>query len=238
MATESRLAFTPNLVVGLSIMLLGVVLMLDRLGVDVMTVLRLWPILLILFGASVVFQALSGGAGAAERDRPIVSPGLVVVLVVGFLFVTQAQRRSADGPRDTDAPTSSLFAVMARDYRQNHSPDFRGAEMTSIMGRTELDLRQAVINPDEPAVIDVFGLMGSVVIRVPEGWQVDLQSVHVLGGSSDARPAAGPAERPAEPAGPAPADALERDEGAGATGATPRVIVRGFMMLGGVAVRS
>ena len=239
MATESRLAFTPNLVVGLSIMLLGVVLMLDRLGVvDFMSVLRLWPILLILFGASVVFQSLYGGAGAVERDRPIVSPGLVFMLVIVFLFVTQAQRRTAEGPRDSDAPTASLFAVMARDSRTNHSPDFRGGEMTTIMGQTELDLRQAVIRPDEPAVIDVFGLMGHVIIRVPPEWQVDLQSVHVLARARDTRPAPAQDARPGERPEPAPWDALERDERAAAAGTPPRVIVRCFMMLGRVAVRS
>lgn len=239
MASESRLAFTPNLVVGLSIMLLGVVLMLDRLGVvDFMSILRFWPILLILFGASVVFQAWHGGTGAAERDRPIVSPGLVFVLVIAFLLVTQAQRRSAEGPTDTDASTASLFALMARDSRTNHSPDFRGGEMTTIMGRTELDLRQAVVRPDEPAVIDVFGLMGHVIIRVPPEWQVDVQSVHVLAGARDTRPAPAQDARPGARAEPAPGDAVERDERAPAAGAPPRVIVRGFMMFGRVAVRS
>ena len=59
--------------------------------------------------------------------------------------------------------------------------------MTSIMGGTQLDLRQATMAPGEEAVIDVFAVMGGAIVRIPEGWIVDVQATSVMGGIKDQR---------------------------------------------------
>jgi hypothetical protein len=63
--------------------------------------------------------------------------------------------------------------------------------MTSVMGGTRLDLRQAAVAPGEEATVDVFGLMGAVEVIVPETWIVDVQTTAVMGGVRDRRGVAG-----------------------------------------------
>ena len=63
-------------------------------------------------------------------------------------------------------------------------------------------------------MIDVFTLMGESMIRVPDGWQVDLRATAVMGGVRDRRTAPG-----------------------GAAGA-PRIVIRGFVMWGALVIRS
>src|SRR5262245_29121636 len=57
MTTESRVTITPQLVIGIFIMLIGVLLTLDRLRIlDSSYTLRLWPAALVVFGAWLASQ--------------------------------------------------------------------------------------------------------------------------------------------------------------------------------------
>ena len=77
---ETRSGFTPNLVVGIGVTLLGVVLTLDKLQVtNALLWLPYWPMLLVLFGLSIAYQALRGGRG--DKAPPILSAPLVIVLI-------------------------------------------------------------------------------------------------------------------------------------------------------------
>lgn len=240
MATNHRLSFTPNLVVGCSIMLLGLVLILDRLGlVQARELLRFWPVLLIVFGASVVVQALGGGAAGAtspdSRDGQTDTLPLVALLVVVFLFVSYVEGRRAREPGSAAAGTASVFAMMGRDEQTAPAHPFRGGEMTTIMGRTHLDLRQAIMAPGEEAVIDVLGLMGRLVVLVPDDWVVDVQTMSVMGGVRNDR-----SRRAAREDQPTPtvSDALERPDPPIETRRPPRVVLRGFVVMGALVIAS
>jgi predicted membrane protein len=108
-----------------------------------------------------------------------------------------------------------LFSILGRDNQVNSASRFRGGEITSVMGESVLDLRQATIPPGEEAVLDVFTMMGGLVIRVPAEWMVDVQAVPVMGGIKDQR--------------------VGRVE-AGTT-TPPRLVVRGSLMMGGLSIR-
>lgn len=250
MSAERRSAFTPNVVIGSGIILLGVALILERLGaLDARTLLQYWPVLLILFGASLVIQALTG----SDRRPSPVSGGWVIVVIVA-LFAWQAQRRGEPARAETNAETVSLVAVMGSDYRSSVAPQFRRADMTTLMGQTRLDLRQATLAPGAEAVVDVFALMGGAVVDVPRDWIVQIEAVPLLGRVRDAR--AQPELEEADLTG------LSRNErrrirrerersgliGGNVTlepleprpedGPPPRVILRGFVMMGGLTIRS
>jgi hypothetical protein len=128
--------FTPNAVVGIGIALLGTALLLDRLEiVAIGRVLQFWPVLLILFGASVAVQALRGGNGNSGRaQRPIVTPGFVLFLVIISFVFSNAYERSSVARSNTNSERVATFNVLGRDYRASHSTRFRGAEMTNVMG--------------------------------------------------------------------------------------------------------
>lgn len=231
MTTEHSFRFTPNVVVGLGVMFLGIVLMLDNAGaLEARTLLPYWPVFLIVFGASVVVQAMQGPvAGDAGTERPVVTPGLVVWVVIAFLLVSYVQDRRGSRPDGR----LNLFAVMSADELSKPERPFRGGEVTTIMGRTRLDLRTAELAPGETAVVDVFNLMSRTEIQVPPGWEVDVQALRAMAGLRDTRPREA---RPAAAGTPDP-DVVERTAPVTAT-APPRLVVRGFIMMGGLTVGS
>lgn len=243
MASENGCRFTPNVVVGIAMTAAGIVLMLDTLGiVNAREMVQFWPVLLILFGASVIVQAFSGGPNDGRRQRPIVTPGLVIVFVVGGLIASNALQRRVLPRAGRDG--NSVIAIMGKTERTSTARTFTGANMTTVMGDSRLDLRQTTLAPGEQAVVDVFGMMGGVELLVPEGWVVDVQAVPVMGRVNDMRWRTGASAAAAPPA-PAPppdtAPAPEDDAAAAApveTGPPPRVVVRGFIMMGRLTIRS
>jgi hypothetical protein len=233
--------FTPNLVVGIAITIVGIVLLLDRVELlAIRQVLHLWPVLLTLFGLSIVVQALKGERhGSTDAaGRPIVGPGLVLFLVIVSVIAvrTDGRRFSPSGTAtDTDI---SVVGIMGRDDRVSLSPGFRGAQMTTVMGRTRLDLRQATLAPDGEAIIDVFGMMGTVEVIVPAAWTVDVQAHAIMGGTEDRRrPRQGQ-----EPASVAPGVAPGDLPAPPASGASPpaatRLVIRGLVLMGALVIRS
>lgn len=233
--------FTPNLVVGIVITLVGTVLLLDRLELlEMRQILHLWPVLLTLFGLSVIVQAWKGGTNGASASagRPIVGPGFVLFLVVVTVFAVRAdgQRFTRRGaPADTDI---SLVGIMGHDDRVSLSPAFRGARMTTVMGRTRLDLRKAALGPDGEATIDVFGMMGAVEVFVPEGWTVDVQAHAIMGGVEDKR---NQSQTRVSQTADADQPDVERPSEKASTASPPtaaRVVIRGLVLMGALVIRS
>lgn len=229
--------FTPNLVVGAGFMLLGLVLILDRLNLaEARALLSLWPMLLILFGASVVVQALRGDGGASSPDgnRQTDTLPLVVLLVVAFLLVShvEARREVRAAPAGTYA--SSVFTIMGRKDHAAPAQPFHGGEITTVMGRTHLDLRQAIVEPGGEAVVDVVALMGRVEITVPPAWSVDVQTTSFMAGVRSRRTRA---DAPADQVAPGPPDALERADPLPGPGPAPRLVLRGIALMGGLVVQ-
>ena len=258
--SSERLTFAPNAVVGLGLALVGVALLLDRARIiDAGEMLAYWPVLLILFGAAIMWQAVRGGDPAAngKRPRPIIGPGLVLVLVIASILGSQAwERRDRFAHRAGSEDAPSIFSIMGNTHSVNHSQAFRGGDVTSVMGGSRLDLREAKMAPGEEATVDVFGLMGEVEILVPEEWVVDLRVQPVMGGVKDSRPfsardsgflyfnqdqpgddGGAPAAAPA-PSADAPKETATPVEAPAEGGPPPRLVVRGFVMMGALKIRS
>ena len=70
--------------------------------------------------------------------------------------------------------------------RKIESVSFEGGELTAVFGSIELDLRRASIStPDRHATIEANSAFGSIELRVPETWQVQLQGNAVFGAYED-----------------------------------------------------
>lgn len=216
-ADEPRLRVTTNAAFGVCLILLGTTLMLDRLQIlDAQQVLsRFWPIALVLFGAALVIQSFQRpGESPAGREQMRLGPIIVWTIVAVFLW-NGFSRFEPSSARTDSSETSSVAAVMSRHRQVSNAAVFRAAEVTAVMGRAELDLRKTAPPPDAEATIEVFGLMGGVTIYVPEGWQVDIRATPVMGGTRDRR-------RKPQDAAPG----------------SPRIVIRGLIMLGGLDIRS
>jgi len=245
---SSRLNGAPNLIFGLCLIVVGGALALDRMHViEASRVLQFWPIGLVIFGLSLVVQSFRRDqVGTAAGDAPSTfHGGHVVGLVLIGLLITQALR-GKDATRIDPSGTVSLFGVMSEDRRVSGAGPFRGADMTSVMGNCTLDLRQAVLAPGEETTIDVFTLMGGAVVRVPEGWTVDVRAVPIMGGVRDQRAGAQGRfagrrrlrDRDVEVNEPADAPPVSAEQTTPATGPAPRIVLRGFVMMGGLVIRS
>jgi len=239
--------FAPNIVLGLGILGLGLALLLDRLGVlNARDLLEYWPILLVLFGASVVWQAWRGRVDG-EVQRPIVSPGLVLLLIIIGVFATRTGFRTTNQATTSTSSSPGVSAVLGEGHQINTSAHFQGADMMAFMGGSTLDLRQSTIPEGQEAVINVVSMMGGLNLYVPRNWVVIVDVVPIMGGVEDRRGGRVPTRRDenrdrdrdrdqaAEPA-PAQAETTPPPDPSTSPNA-PRLVVRGFIMMSGLDIR-
>ena len=109
---------------------------------------------------------------------------------VGALGMQMLRRQDYPGGRftlvflgygDEDSDTVvDITAILGGFDRRLTTPNFRGGEVTAIMGGCNLDLRASSIEGD--AVINVFAVMGGITIKCPPDWTVVLQGTPIMGG--------------------------------------------------------
>jgi len=233
----------PRFVLGAGIVLFGLVLMLDRLGiVDADYVLRLWPVIIIAVGVQRFFHPRAGRSNTAG----------IVLMAVGGVFLLQSlgimrasiwelfwpgmliffgwrlmQRTtpgfgptSLAGGGSDSADRFTMFSILGGGKRVNNASPFRGGDLTAFMGGGQIDLRGATIPPGEEAVLEVLTVMGGYEILIPQHWVILTPLVPIMGGIDDRRLA------------PPPAAA---DVGGHSA---PRLVLRGFVMMGGIVFKS
>ena len=151
----SRSQTISSSLIGGGFVVVGVLLTLQHLGIIYFRTRDLWPALLIIAGLSVIF-----------KDK----------LHAGNDWKTL---------NSTDAQDSvyHITAFMSGAKMQNSSTDFRGGELTTVMGGIVLDLSKATMQTE--AVLNVFAMWGGIELRVPPDWTVISQGVPILGGIED-----------------------------------------------------
>lgn len=190
---------TPRLIVGLTIVALGILWTLDNLNyIDASQYTRYWPAALILIGVAKLTDTRAAKGGAIvlmivgsfllflklthmHVDFGDLIP-LGIILLGGKLVLDALGRRRPPSAVDDPNAVIHSFAMMAGIHHQSTSQSFRGGDVNAIMGGVELDLRHAQIADGEEAVIDAFALWGGVEITVPENWRVVGQVMPLLGG--------------------------------------------------------
>jgi hypothetical protein len=230
---QSTLRVTPQVVLGLLIVAFGLLLTADNLEyVDAGNVLRFWPVIVAAFGLAKLIQSdtpsgrvVGGGLiafGLWSTAEELFDVSLDLdrwwpLFLVGFGgFILYRAFRGDSGcqaPNDrgsTDSTVSEL-AIWSGKVRRNASPAFRRADLTAIMGGVELDLRGASTGGQE-AIIDVFAWWGGVEITVPPDWAVSNKVVAFMGGADD--------------------------KSSGTQDSQHRLTVRGFVVMGGVEIKT
>ncbi|MEW7850695.1 DUF5668 domain-containing protein [Massilia aurea] len=167
----------------------GILLMLDRLDIIDFSVRTLWPLVLIGLGGYLVSKSLRsrgmlGGVAAGEGAGMLDGTGSGEVV--------------------------DITAILGGYERRVATQDFRGGEITAVMGGCELDMRSASIHGE--AVINVFAFWGGVTIKCPPDWTVILLGTPILGGFE---------EKTAVP-----------------PDGSKRLVIRGYAIMGGVEIRN
>ncbi len=230
---DSRYRPTGRMVFGVIVIALGVLFTLDSLNLaQTEHILRWWPALLVLYGlarltgfcclkhtgAGVLFTL--AGVWMLLHEAGAIPYGLwdlwpVALIILGGSIVAGAlgRQRDLDARRAQDSASElRAFAFMSGVGRKVVSTDFRGGEVTAIMGGHDLDLRGAQLQGGQ-AVLDLFVMWGGVDILVPEDWKVSCEALVLMGGVEDnTRPPA------AAPSG--------------------HLVLRGLVLMGGVDVKN
>jgi hypothetical protein len=167
---------------GALLIAVGVLMMLGRLGVLAVSWGMVWPLVLIALGGLILLRTLGPGRSARSAAAGGASPDEVVDVV----------------------------AILGAVERRIAVPDFRGGEITAVMGGCALDLRQASIVKE--AVLDVFTIWGGINIKVPPDWTVVWTGTALMGGFAEKT-----------------ASAPEQGK---------RLLIRGYAIMGGVEVRN
>jgi predicted membrane protein len=223
-----------QLVFGLGIVALGVLFTLDNLDIlNARDYLPFWPIVLLAAGLANLSSARDGGSRTVGGLLTFIGAWLLlshfgwwhlrfrdlwplILVLWGALIVWRGwhgvtphlPRRIGDSNQAV-----SVFALMSGFDRMVMADPFRGGDVSMFMGGGKLDLTRALMGEGETATINVFALMGGMELRIPETWSLDNRAVYFMGGSDD---------RTRTPANPA----------------APRLILRGFVMMGGIEIKN
>ncbi|WP_343729198.1 DUF5668 domain-containing protein [Duganella sp.] len=226
-----------QMVIGLFVIGLGMLFLLDNLGwLDIDLRIHILPTILIGAGILKVLQTRTQ-SGIVVGGVMIAAGSLIMLKELGFIDISwrtlwpllligagvavvvkstvnrsalEQQLGSLDKP-DADAVVN-YTAIMGGFKHRITTQDFRGGEITAIMGGCDLDLRQASVTGD--AVLNVFALCGGITIKVPVDWTVVFDGTPIMGGFD---------EKTVPPTGP---------------GSGKRLIVRGYVIMGGMEVRN
>ena len=176
---------TPNgYLIGVAGIGIGTAMILNRLGIIYFSWRQAWPLVLIAVGAMVVYRAMRAGRTPVH--------GVV-----------------DDKPSEA-AQSVDVTAVLGGFERRVHTQDFRGGEITAVMGGCTLDMRGASIQGE--ATINVFAFWGGVTIKCPPDWTIVLQGTPIMGGFD---------EKTVTP-----------------PDNSKRLVIRGYAIMGGVEVRN
>lgn len=167
---------------------------------------RVFGVVLSIFGGSQLAKALGYWSPGPADVVAFVLIGVGIYFIGRGLFGRPEPQIRLDG-----SDWISAIAIMAGFERANNSPNFRGGDLTAVMGGCEIDLRHAGLRA--PASIDVFVMWGGIEMRVPEDWTVELRGTPLLAGFVDkTRQPATPTEK--------------------------RLIIRGVALMGGVEIKN
>lgn len=219
---------------GVIVILIGVVLLLNQLGMFPRhIVIEFWPAVLIVVG---LIKLLAGNEG---RDRVVggalLAAGVILqtnalgytrftwnevwpllIIFAGVMLLVHAAAGKDQSPPSWTSPEDmNSFYLFGGGERKLNTKEFRGGRLFAIFGGYEVDLTRADMAGNE-AFIEANAVFGGGEIRVPTTWKVIVQGTGIFGGYNDET-------QHFQPDANAPSKTL---------------YVRGFTVFGGVEVRN
>lgn len=232
MKSERLRNTSSQVILGVMVIALGLIFLLDNLDIfDIGRVIGFWPIMFILFGVLKLSDTKSGNGtlvggvlislgvamvlnnlGYINFSMRAAWPVLIIIVGVGVVYKSLTRSRSIDLDKGSDGSDSVVdaTAILGGFERRISTPNFRGGEITVLMGGCDLDLRGSSMEGE--AIVNVFAAMGGITLKVPPDWTVVLHGTPIMGGFDE--------KTIAPPDG------------------SKRLIIRGYAIMGGVEVRN
>jgi predicted membrane protein len=138
----------------------------------------LWPAVLILLGLFFIFKPRRHHRYWKEYADNTVDDKIQSAI--------NSESKGTAGPTSGEdyIDTTSIFGGIKKNII---SKNFKGGDITNIMGGSEIDLTQADINGI--VTIDLTQIFGGTKLIVPSNWQVKAQMAAIFGGVEDKRSA-------------------------------------------------
>ena len=186
-----------QVLLGVLIVAVGVIALLTQLGVVDVDLGQLvsdwWPLLIVGVGLAALIASPRAWLGPAViivvglllllQSLDVVDVNFwellwpVAVILLGLSLIANVGTRAVDD----DTVNSTVFWWGSD--RKTRSQQFKGGNLTAIMGGIDVDLREADIV--DKAEISIFTFWGGVEIKVPPTWRVRTSGLPILGGWED-----------------------------------------------------
>lgn len=148
---------------------IGVVFKLYEFYPDLINPRIIWPIIIILFGGSMIYRAKYGSRTKEKWNK---------------------MRGGSDffGMGETDVSPDDFIdgvSIFGSIKKQVVTKNFKGADLFTLFGGTEINLTNADFQ--SRALIDLTTIFGGAEIIVPSDWHVKSEMVSIFGGLDDSR---------------------------------------------------
>ena len=190
-----------RLVIGLLIILIGVSLLLDSLGMAFVGtwLAKLWPVAIIVVGIVMLFNNKQHYLWAilviaVGNILQLNALGLLdvsiwrlvwptIVIVIGVSIIANrvgSTKENMNVEKASKSDRDDIVAVLSGSEQYNHADDFKGSKIVAVLGGASYDIRKATIKKE--ATIEIMSFCGGVELRVPETVEVRCSTLNILGG--------------------------------------------------------
>jgi len=189
----------PGTIIGIIIILIGGAFLMSNLGIIEQENLRFifkWQTMLILIGMIVFFSSGNKSTGiivALVGIMGLIPDFWATALILAGVYIIYKQKGvSQTNPNFTETSTQyesdvindiSIFGGSKKSFQSNN---FRGGNITSIFGGSEIDLMDSTL-ADGENILNVFFLFGGSKFKIPSDWNVAIDVIPIFGSFKDKR---------------------------------------------------
>jgi predicted membrane protein len=214
-----RKRFQGRTILGIILVLIGLLMIARSLNIfpyEITRDLFSWPMILIVLGVIFLISRpgstsgwvllIIGGVFMLERVAdvsdylddlfwPVIFIGIGLLILVKSL--TGFRRKNYAYTSGSDVDYIDEVAILGGSDRKITSQGFKGGQITSIFGGSQINLVSAHLAKGDN-IVDVFSLFGGSTLIVPRNWNVKVEVTSILGGFSDKRAVMESSENPDE----------------------------------------
>ncbi|MGM0530550.1 MAG: LiaF transmembrane domain-containing protein [Bacteroidota bacterium] len=141
--------------------------------------------ILLIVGAIFLLPRITGlPYSLREVFWPVVFIGIGLLIL--FKSLGSFRRRGTPETSGSSMDFIDEVAILGGNERKINSKSFKGGQITSILGGSQIYLLDARLAPGEN-VIELFTLFGGSTLIVPNHWNVKVEVTSIFGGFSDKR---------------------------------------------------
>lgn len=194
-----------KIIVGLGIIYLGVILLLNNMGINnlylynVNIVNLILPLFIFLFGLGItidsrkfsltslivivigVYMVLQTLNLITLSLSKIIAPTIIMLIGFNIILSIGFKKKEYDSNIAKCSPDVTVASLFSGNDVKNESKDFKKASITAIFGGSTLDLSDASTNLKE-CFIDVTAIFGGAEIKVPSNWKVNTDGIACMFG--------------------------------------------------------